>query len=248
MGLLKEEFREKVSRFFRYNWHLMTLGWFLTTVITIGAWINMATWQAQTDKRLVELATYSTFTTADGRVFKVEKVPIETTSDIYSRYLENLGKRFIFDGSILTKGFKQQIEKPEDFMAVKYFSSMIEDFADSEETADVIRKFYFKKFTDDELPEVISIISSKVVDYNGNIDHLEDAAGSAVVRNWSISIDYKVHYSYWLKEKNNIFERNDHILLEIIGISDPAKYSTISNPYGVKVHFRVKFPGKREDG
>lgn len=248
MPLIKQSLRERVENFFRFNWHIYT---FFLVFAIFSVWFTYTSLSEKYDRLenlVVKNITYVTVATADGRFMKLKKDPIDFRGDIFKRYIANLASQYIYDASIVTDGFQKKPTKALDIYnnseRVKY---AIGNFYDNKRNAGAILAVYFKRYTEDELPETIQILGYKIKEYTTMPPDEESQLPEHTISTFDMKIEFKLYTNSWLAEKNKSEERIQHIAMEIKGYANPYKYSSVENPYGIRLHILGDLPTKRSD-
>lgn len=245
--LIKESLRTRIENFYKFNWHLFTFMLIFSILSTWYVYYQSMKRADRNEKLLIANIQYVTVATADGRFMKLKREPVDMKGDIFKRYIANLGSSFIWDASIVTAGFKEKPKKAIDIYKNSQFAKyIVSNYIDSQSAASAILDYYFKRYTEDSLPETIRVLGYKINKYDVNSpDKENENVPEHTLSTWSMDITYKVYTNSWIVEKNKSVERVQYIHMMITGFTNPYQYSTIDNPYGMKMHMRSSLPKKR---
>jgi hypothetical protein len=237
----------KIRDFVKYNWWLFSIGIWIAVIAPIFVWFQIQEDNAQIKALIKKNIRSVIVATPDGKVLQVKKEPVKVDSKMFHNYLLQMGKNFIYSKSNLTKAFTYQPQKAMDlYKEVQFLKHNFKTFFGSKNAVLSILKKYFEYLTTDELPEYVSVIDGNIEDFKMLTNNNDDK--NTKNNQWQITLKYKVVLNSWLKEKNLTQERIDYVIMKFIGFSDPLKFSTIDNPYGLKIsRVLISIPKKRKD-
>jgi len=167
--------------------------------------------------------------TPDGRVDLIKRQYIKTDNPIFRQYIAVLAKNLEASEETLTDGFNttaaSNLTSP--LSLIKYDQSLdffVRNFLLNRKTALLFLSTYYTIYKNQNLPATVTVLSTKY-----SYSPLKHGG-------FKMKVIFMTDKTFIDKQTNKLVRLKVPDTFIFKGVLDPSKYSTINNPYGLKLY------------